>query len=389
MKILVFPHDPLIKYVRKGEIKERYWNPQGMFEAVHIVDFTSEPVEVGDVQRVAGEAELTIHSITPRQFWRIPFLAGRVDRLIREIAPDLIRNHAFAHIGALGERSAGRHGIPSVISVHGDNDEARRLHPTLRYTVARYFEVYSYPRADLVITVTDYLHSYVRRYGAKSIETVFNKVDIERFRARSVYALTDEKRLEVLTVTRLELPNKDPNTLIKAIKRLPSARLTLIGSGPDANTVYACIRKEGVEDRVRVIPRVPHSDIPAYYAAADVFAISTGYEGFCIPVLEAMAAGLPVVASRKDPIPEVMGGTGLLVERTPEAFADALTSLYQSETKRAALGLAARARAQTIDGATMERREAELLRGLIETSRQGSGEKRSSSLYAKYHHSGE
>lgn len=382
MDILVFPHDPLIKYVRKGEIKERYWNPQGMFEAVHIVDFTSEPVEVSDVQRVSGEAELTIHSITPRQFWRIPFLAGRVDRLVREIAPDLIRNHAFAHIGALGERSAVRHGIPTVISVHGDNDEARRLHPTLRYSVARYFEAYSYPRADLVITVTDYLHTYVRRYGVKSIETVYNKVDIELFRARSVYALTDERRLEVLTVTRLEWP-KDPYALIKAIKRLPYAGLTLIGSGPDEDIVRACIREEGVVDRVRIIPGVPHAEIPEYYAAADVFAISTRYEGFCIPVLEAMAAGLPVVASNTDPIPEVLGGTGLLVERTPEAFADALTALYQSETKRAALGRAARARAQTIDGATMERREAELLRGLIETSRQGRGERRSSSLSAK------
>ncbi|MEC8645860.1 MAG: glycosyltransferase, partial [Candidatus Latescibacterota bacterium] len=121
----------------------------------------------------------------------------------------------------------------------------------------------------------------------------------------------------------------------------------------------------GIIDRVDFIRQVPNCDIQAYYDRADVFLMATHYEGFCIPVLEAMAAGLPVIASDTGPIPEVLGGTGLVVKKAPSAFTEALSQLVEDGGRRATLGQAARARALKIDGPIMEKRECAIYRALL------------------------
>ena len=111
---------------------------------------------------------------------------------------------------------------------------------------------------------------------------------------------------------------------------------------------------------------MPNSEIQTYYQQADVVAMATHHEGFCIPVLEAMAAGLPVVASSTAPIPEVLGGTGLIVNNEPAAFTQALASLQQDPEHCRALGAAARKRAEDLDGKLMEQREARLYEVLMD-----------------------
>jgi glycosyltransferase involved in cell wall biosynthesis len=144
--------------------------------------------------------------------------------------------------------------------------------------------------------------------------------------------------------------------LIRALRDI-DARLTLIGDGPLRGSLEVLAEQLGVRDRIAFVSAVPHAEIAAYYGRADVFAMATHYEGFCIPVLEAMAAGLPVVASRIGPIEEIVGDAGLLVENTPEAFAEALSCLAADPVLRAALGQQARARASDIDGTMMEAQE--------------------------------
>lgn len=162
---------------------------------------------------------------------------------------------------------------------------------------------------------------------------------------------------------------KFPECLIEAIAPL-DARLLLIGQGELEGALHRLIAKLGVGDRVEFIPQVPNSEIQTYYQQADVFAMATHYEGFCIPVLEAMAAGLPVVASSTAPIPEVLGDTGLIVNNEPAAFTRALASLQQDPEHCRVLGAAARKRAEDLDGKFMEEREAKLYEVLMD-GRQG------------------
>jgi glycosyltransferase involved in cell wall biosynthesis len=94
---------------------------------------------------------------------------------------------------------------------------------------------------------------------------------------------------------------------------------------------------------LQLLGHVPDGDLPGLYAGAQAFVLPSRYEGFGLPVLEAMAAGTPVVAADTTALPATCGGAARLVEPEPEAFRAALTGLLADAGERArlrALGLA-------------------------------------------------
>ncbi len=147
--------------------------------------------------------------------------------------------------------------------------------------------------------------------------------------------------------------------------------MTLIGRGSLRPSLERLASELGVAERVRFIDSVDHARIQEHYHQADLLALATHYEGFCIPVLEAMAAGLPVLASNTPPLDEIIGPTGLIVEKTPEAFARALASWIDDPGPALALGRAAAKRARELDGEVMEAREVELYREILNRARGG------------------
>jgi glycosyltransferase involved in cell wall biosynthesis len=152
--------------------------------------------------------------------------------------------------------------------------------------------------------------------------------------------------------------------LLKALARLEVAWV-LIGNGPDREDLLAQARAAGFEEQLHWIPSVPHGEIANYYQKADIFAIATHYEGFCIPIIEAMAAGIPVVASRVDPIPEILNGAGITVENTPEAFHQAIDQLLKDPDLLRDLSRRGRERARDFDSHRWDAREASVYGELI------------------------
>jgi glycosyltransferase involved in cell wall biosynthesis len=176
--------------------------------------------------------------------------------------------------------------------------------------------------------------------------------------------------LSILTVGRL-IPPKYQACLIEAVARL-NATLTVIGDGILRESLERLVDELQIRQQVRFIRAVPHQEIARYYAAADVFAMATHYEGFCIPVLEAMSAGLPIVVSKIPPLVEIVGDTGQLVDNDPEAFAFALQRLIDDSSLRNKMGMMARQRAATLDGSVMEQREAQLYEALMKTTEESA-----------------
>mgnify|MGYP001184392387 CR=1 FL=1 len=361
-RLVVLPADPLYKYYEKGEIKERYWNPCQFFDEVHIISLAPRDIEPAKVQTLSGAARLYIHPIGRPTMWTLPCFFGRVRRLVRKIGPDLIRAHGPWHTGSLAVHTGRVLNIPAVVSVHSDRDEQRRFEPSLLLHMVRPLERYSLSKASVVLCMSDYLHDYAGRHGATRTFTVYNKVYCDRFVARPGNRL--DGPLRVLSVMRLDRA-KYPECLIEAIAPL-DVHLKLIGQGELEGSLRELVARLGLQDRCEFVRQVPNSEIAAHYLAADVFAMATHYEGFCIPVLEAMAAGLPIVASDTGPIPEVLAGTGCVVEKRPAAFTQALAALAADPKLRARMGATAKLRAEQVDGMLMEQREVRLYQALID-----------------------
>jgi glycosyltransferase involved in cell wall biosynthesis len=115
----------------------------------------------------------------------------------------------------------------------------------------------------------------------------------------------------ILSVGRM-VHQKDHGTAIRALSVTPEAHLVLVGVGPELEKHRKLAQKLGVAHRVHFLG--PRTDIPQLMKAANIFVQSSRFEGFGIAALEAMASGLPVVASRVPGLAELVGEAGLLFE---------------------------------------------------------------------------
>lgn len=360
MRFCVFSSDPLYKYYQKGEIKPRYWNPEGIFDEVCVFTFCDQDIEPEKVQALVGKAWLRIVPLGYPGLLRLWGQRRQAVEVMRDWGPDLVRVHNPWHAGFVGVWAARQLGIPVLLSLHTHYGARRRWEKRWLLEALRVFEYYSIRRADCVLCVSEYLTGYARQLGARQVEIIYNRVYTEQF---AVERQGMAARPVILSVGRLD-PPKDQACLIRAIRDL-DVELLLVGEGVNRGALEQLARDLGAGDRVRFAGAVPHDQIQEYYARGDIFAMATRYEGFGIPVLEAMAAGLPVVVCQTPPLPEILGGAGLVVSHDPEGFKGAFAQLIADQDSALELGRRARARAEKLDGKEMEGREAAVYRKLI------------------------
>lgn len=179
-------------------------------------------------------------------------------------------------------------------------------------------------------------------------------VDIERF-SPDVAPLSELRAggPVVLFVGRLDR-RKGLTVLLQAMPivrvRVPAVRLVVVGMGPLERECRALVRQLGLEQTVLMTGFVPKEMLPHYYASADIYCSpAIGGEAFGLVLLEAMASGVPVVASDITGYNEVVshGATGLLCPAgNPPALADALVALLNDDEMRSRFGKACRVRAE-------------------------------------------
>ena len=148
-------------------------------------------------------------------------------------------------------------------------------------------------------------------------------------------------------------PRKNVELLVRAYAMLRaqgSDDHALVLAGPRGwqyEPIFDLIRQLGIEDSVKFPGFVPGHEQALWYSSATVFAFPSRYEGFGLPLLEAMACGTPVVSSNASSLPEVVGDAGLLVDPADaEGLCAALRHLLEDEARRTALAAAGRERAK-------------------------------------------
>lgn len=195
----------------------------------------------------------------------------------------------------------------------------------------------------------------------EKIHVVYPGVDAERFRPgndgaamRSVVAGPDD--VVFLSVGRLQR-RKGHDMVLKALARLRArvrgARYVIVGDGPHQGQLESDVRTLGLTDIVHFAGPARADDLPAWYAASDVFVMpnrsdGVDFEGFGMVFLEAAAAGKPVIGGRSGGVPEAVedGVTGLLVDGAAVGELEkAMAALAESHELRAQFGLAGRERA--------------------------------------------
>jgi phosphatidylinositol alpha-mannosyltransferase len=267
----------------------------------------------------------------------------RIGDAMRRFDPEVVHAHEplTPSTSMLAVRAAT---APVVATFHAFLDRSRLMEvasPVLR-TVTR--------RIDAAIAVSDAAAGFLRRAIDVELEVIPNGLDVERFAHPGIApkGLPEGRRL--LWVGRLD-PQKGFGVMLRAFALLareyPDLWLVVAGDGRDRRAVGAV--SEADRARIVMLGAVPHDDLPPYHAAADVFvAPATGQESFGYVLVEAMAAGVPVVASDIAGYREVVrsGIEGLLVPPgDPARLADAVSRVLSDPVLAARLSEAGRARA--------------------------------------------
>lgn len=225
-------------------------------------------------------------------------------------------------------------------------------------------------RADLVMTVSRYSVRRLRELYRlpRTPAMVPELLDLGLWKKRLRAAKKSRRPgFTVLCVCRL-FPRKRVEVLLGAAARLRGkVRVRIVGDGPEERRLHALHRKLDLDGTVEWLGYIPPERLAAEYRSADVFCLPSEQEGFGIVLLEAMAAGLPVVASRAAAVPEVAAGQVLLPPRDEEALARAIERLRNDPARRRALSAAGKRAVAAWDAPRVAR---QFLRAIRDTSLQ-------------------
>jgi glycosyltransferase involved in cell wall biosynthesis len=285
---------------------------------------------------------------------RLVWLQTVAPRMLRRLRPDVVH---FTN-GMMPFASP----VPTVVTIHDMSlTMYPRYHPLRRVLLNRPLVDVAVRRADAIITVSqsakrDIMRTYstdgrrihvVHEAAAPSFRPIRDPATLDRIRRR--YGLADRFILYVGTIE----PRKNLPKLIAAFARrhktgdLPHQ---LVCAGPYgwlSRDIEELIERLEIDDALRFTGYVPFADLPALYSLAEMFVFPSIYEGFGLPVVEAMACGTPVVTGHVAALAEVAGGAVEHVERLEiDQLGETLVRLARSPERRHHLSLLGLQRSQ-------------------------------------------
>ena len=198
-----------------------------------------------------------------------------------------------------------------------------------------------FKKADVVQAISNHLKKFAKDMGARClVHTIPNGVDVKKFRIKSEeLRIKNEKRKEKILITTSRLVKKNGiDDVIKSLQYFPSrVHFHIIGIGPELNNLKNLTNSLGFNDRVHFLGYKNHKDLPGYLYGADVFVRPSLSEGLGNSFLEAMATGIPVIATKVGGIVDFLTHeeTGLFCEvKNPESVAKQAMRLFEDNILR-------------------------------------------------------
>lgn len=279
----------------------------------------------------------------------------RARKAARKLLPDADLLVGFDLDGFL-VRSRGVRRVAAIKGVLADESRFERGFARVRLTIESFFEGLHVRRVDRILVASAYSAAFLAKsYGvpAQRIAVVPEPIDLDRWQqAFSAVPELPREGKTILCVAHL-YPRKDVATLLAAMLRLShEVVLRIAGTGPELASLRRQARELRLGRRVEFLGHVAFDRLAGEYRRADIFCLPSRQESFGIVFLEAMAAGLPIVAARAAAVPEVVpdGVCGILVPAaSPYELAQALDRLLSSAEERRRMGEAGRQRAPLYD----------------------------------------
>lgn len=260
---------------------------------------------------------------------------GTLARLQREgFDFDVIDAHYYYPDGVAAAMLALWFNKPLVVTARGTD-----VNLIPEYRVPRLLIQWAARRASASIGVSAALVERLRELGASRLHVMRNGVDLQRFQPLGQERMRADLQLAGaplwLTVGNLH-EHKGQRLVVDAFAQFrqqqAGARLLIVGEGPDRLLLQRQIEALGLSDAVSLVGAVPNAELARWYSAADLLLLASSREGWPNVLLEAMACGTPVVASRVGGVPEIVQSAvagRVVAERTPAAFAAAAADLLQ------------------------------------------------------------
>jgi teichuronic acid biosynthesis glycosyltransferase TuaC len=272
---------------------------------------------------------------------------------IERFQPQLVHTHTATPDGYAGLLLGRKVGLPIVVSLHGSdiNVYPFRDHWTRRLTERVLAE------SDAVVAVSHALKEAAEALASprKEIVVAHTGCDLARFRfdPKVRDTIRDSLRIPRASIVMVFVGHvvrtKGVDELIQAFLEVEGAvgnlHLIVVGAGEHARGLKARAEREKSDNRVHVVGRRPHREIPGWLSAGDMLVLPSWHEGLPNVVIEAMACERPVVATRVGGIPEAVkdGESGILIEKGDAGgLAGAIALLARDPARRASMGTAGR-----------------------------------------------
>jgi len=293
-------------------------------------------VEFYERARRSGLSVRMVHC-QGRADWRA---VRQIQECIQEDGIQLLHTHGYK-ADLYGYVAARRSGKPIVATCHN------WVGGTAALGIYNHLDRMALKRFQCLAAVSDSVAQRLLASGvpARKIRTIANGIDVQTFeRARPSSVLNFDGSKVIGMVARLDL-QKGFEYLLRAARELrdvfPTVKVVIVGEGPDRTAIENMIQRFGLQSNVILAGQ--HSDMPAIYAAMDVFVLPSLNEGLPMTILEAMAASKPVIATGVGAIPKVIqdGETGLLVDPgDTDGLRSALARLLADSDPRCRIGAA-------------------------------------------------
>lgn len=341
-----------------GGVEEHVYHlAAGLSQAGIAVEvLTTDMLRSSPFTRIASDSTSYPFAVMRLRAWKmfdapheLGVIAPSMVRATLKSGPDLVHAHAYGYFPAFAASLASA--LDDVVLVVTPHSDAGR--PSWRKKLFdRVVPSLTVKRAARVIAISRHEAAHLTRIGVPpdKINVIPNGVDIAEF-AGLDRGRADGDGLVGLFVGRIDLGQKGLETLVRAMALLPSShpfRIRIVGEDwSGIETLRSLAQRLGIADRMTIVGKLDREALLEEYANAHFLVLPSLFEPFGIVLLEAMATGLPVVASRVGGIPEIVvdGRTGLLVEPgNAHALAEALFRISGDDGLRHSMGREARER---------------------------------------------